>query len=170
MKPVTYLFLGVCLSFVACLGYFSWSRTGSAQRQTRSQWEYAAITSAYSFSPSKDKTNKISGMAAICYLQATGCRFAETKHELDYGAFLQDRQLPLLDAYQTRKEAGVKASEIAFQKAVAQLGSEGWEIVSEPNLEFEFVNYDDYVKFEDKSVLFQRANTKAVYFKRLKTQ
>lgn len=92
----------------------------------------------------------------------------EIKHELDYGIFLQERAEQ--ESFQTRKDASVKASEIAFQKAIAQMGAEGWEIVGEPNLSFESVNVDDYNKFDDKSVLFKRENTKAVYFKRLKTQ
>jgi len=168
MKRVTYLLLGVCLAFAVFFGYSLFTQTGSAQRQARVQWEYSAITTVYSLSPYKDRVNRIFGMAEICYLQANGCRRAEVKHELDYGAYLQERAEQ--ETAQSRRAASNKTSEIAFQKAVAQLGSEGWEIVSEPNLNFEFVNVDDYNKFDDKSVLFERTNTKAVYFKRLKTQ
>jgi len=168
MKPVTYLFLGICLSLIGFFGYTALNQTSSAQKLARGQWEYAAIISAYSFSPTKDRVNRILGMAEICYLQANGCRRSEVKHELDYGTYLQERAEQ--ESFQSRSEASHKASEIAFQKAVAQLGNEGWEIVSEPNLNFEFVNVDDYNKFENKSVLFERQNTKAVYFKRFKTQ
>ena len=168
MKPVSYLFLGVCLSIFGFFGYTAVNRPSSAQKQARTQWEYSAITNVYAFSPYKDRVNKISGMAEICYLQVNGCRRLEVKHELDYGNYLQDRSEQ--ETFQTRKEASVKASEIAFQKAVALLGNEGWEIVSEPNLNFEFVNVDDYNKFDDKSVLFKRENTKAVYFKRFRVQ
>lgn len=168
MKPVTYLFLGVCLSLICFIGYLSFNWTSSAQKVARNQWEYCAITSAYSFTPYRDRVNKISGMAEICYLQSSGCRRLEIKHELDYGIYLQERAEQ--ESFQSRKDASYKASEIAFKKAVAQLGSEGWEIVSEPNLDYEFVNVDDYNKFDDKSVLFEHTNTKAVYFKRLRTQ
>ena len=168
MKPVNFLFLGVFLAFAVFFGYSFVNQPSSAQRAVRAQWEYSSIVSVYSFSPSRDRVNKIYGMAEICYLQANGCRRAEIKHELDYGSYLQERADQ--ESFQTRKDASVKASEIAFQKAVAQMGSEGWEIVSEPNLNFDFVNVDDYNKFEDKSVLFERTSTKAVYFKRLKTQ
>jgi hypothetical protein len=168
MKPFSFLFLGFFMAFAGFVGYSLFTPAGSAQKQARLQWEYAAITSAYSFSPYKDRVNKINGMAEICYLQANGCRRMEVKHELDYGTYLQERAEQ--ESFQARKDASVKASEIAFHKAVAQLGSEGWEIVTEPKLEFEFVNVDDYNKFEDKSVLFERTSTKAVYFKRLKTQ
>lgn len=166
MKPVTYLFLGICLSLVGFFGYSIFDQTISAQKVARTQWEYAAITSAYSFNPYRDRVNKIYGMAEICYLQSNGCKRLEIKHELDYGTYLQDRSEQ--ESFQSRKDASAKASEIAFQKAVAQLGNEGWEIVSEPNLDFESVNVDDYNKFDDKSVLFERQNTKAVYFKRIK--
>ena len=168
MKPAVYLFLGICLALVGGFAYLAFNQTSSAQKIARNQWEYCAIKSAYSFNQSPDGQNKIYGMAEICYLQNTGCRRAEIKHELDYGSYLQDRALRA--SAETRKNAGFKASEIAFQKAVAQLGSEGWEIVSEPNLKFEFVNLDDYNRFEDKSVFFERDNANAVYFKRYKTQ
>ncbi len=168
MRPVTYLFLGVFLALAVFFGYSFFNQPSSAQKASRAQWEYSAIVSVYSFTPYKDRVNKIYGMAEICYLQASGCRRAEIKHELDYGIYLQERAEQ--ETFQTRSSASVKASEIAFQKAVAQMGSDGWEILAEPNLNFEFVNVDDYNRFEDKSVLFKRENTKAVYFKRMKLQ
>ena len=168
MKHLTYLFLGVCLSFLSVLGYSFFNRPSSAQRAAAAQWEYAAIIAAYSFNPIKDKTNKIPGIAVICYLQNSGCRLSELKHEVDYAAYMQERLLPLAENSQVRVNAGIRASEIAFQKAVAQLGSEGWEIVGEPQLDFEFVDHDNYLKFEDRTIFFNRKNTKAVYFKRLK--
>src|SRR5687767_835267 len=141
MKSVTYLFLGVCLAFFGFFGYSHFARTGSAQKTASAQWEYSTIIAAYSFNPSKERTNKISGSAVICYLQTSGCRLSEIKHEIDYTVYLQDRALPVIENNSTRNNAGVRASEIAFQKAVAQLGNEGWEIVGEPQLEFEFVDY-----------------------------
>jgi hypothetical protein len=168
MKPFNFLLLGVFLALAVFFGYSFVNQPSSAQRAARAQWEYSAILAVYSFAPYKDRVNKIYGMAEICYLQANGCRRQEIKHELDYGTYLQERAEQ--ETFQTRNAASVKASEIAFQKAVAQMGNDGWEIVSEPNLNFEFVNVDDYNRFEDKSVLFKRENTKAVYFKRLKLQ
>jgi hypothetical protein len=170
MKPFTYLFLGICLSFAVFFGYTAFNQTSSAQKTAPLQWEYSTIIAAYSFNPTKDKTNKVAGIAVICYLQNSGCRMAEVKHEIDYTVYLQDRQLPLAENSQARTNAGIRASEIAFQRAVAQLGNEGWEIVSEPQIEFEFVDYDNYLKFEDRSIFFNRKNAKAVYFKRLKAQ
>src|SRR5215213_2800446 len=158
MKPVTYLFLGVCLAFFAFFGFSAFNQTGSAQKAASPQWEYSTIIAAYSFNPTKERTNKISGIAVICYLQSSGCRTAEIKHDIDYTLYLQDRALPVIDSNSTRSNAGIRASEIAFQKAVAQLGSEGWEIIGKPQLEFEFVDYDNYLKIEDKSVFFNRKN------------
>lgn len=170
MKSVSFLFLGVGLALLGFFGYAALQSPSAAQRQARTQWEYATIVAAYSFQPTRERTNKITGIAEICYLQATGCRLAEIKHELDYTAYLQERALPVVDSANTRNAAGIRASEIAFQKALVQMGSEGWELIGEPQMNFEFVDYENYLKFEDKSVFFNRTNTKAVYFKRLKTQ
>ncbi|HEY8561530.1 MAG TPA: hypothetical protein VIL74_14235 [Pyrinomonadaceae bacterium] len=168
MKHAAYLLLGFGLSLFGALGYSFFSQPTAAQKAAGVQWEYAAVTAAFSFNPTKDRTNKIPGIAVICYLQNNGCRLTEVKHEVDYTGYLQERLLPLDENNQARVNAGVRASEIAFQKALAQLGGEGWEIVSDPQLDFEFVDYDNYLKFEDRSVFFNRKNTKAVYFKRLK--
>src|SRR5262245_27487970 len=144
MKPVTFILSGIFLALLGAGLYFGSGWTSTAQRASRFQWEYSAIVSAYSFSPNRDKTNKIFGMAEICYMQITGCRRLEIKHELDYGSYLQERGL--LESSQTRQAASLKACEIAFQKAVSQLGNEGWEMIGEPDLNFEFVNLDDYNK------------------------
>jgi hypothetical protein len=170
MKLATYLFLGICLSLFGGLGYLFFSPTSSAQKAAVQHWEYSTIIAAYSFNPTKERTNKIAGIAVVCYLQNSGCRMAEVKHEIDYTVYLQDRQLPLVENNSYRSNAGIRASEIAFQKALAQLGNEGWEIVGEPSIDFEFIDYDNYLKFEDRSIFFNRKNTKAVYFKRLKVQ
>ena len=167
MRKILFLFLGAAIGLIGCFGYFSISQTTSAQKTAaRAQWEYAMIKSAYSISPAYDKLNRIFGLAEICYVQPSGCKRAEVKHEFDYGEFLQERALP--ENFNSRRRASLTASEIAFQKALAQLGNEGREIISEPNINFEFVNIDEFNKFENKSLLFERENTKAVYFKRLK--
>lgn len=168
MKKVFLTTLGILTVLTACFVYVSYFSKGSAQKIARNQWEYCSINAVYSFSPVKDKLNKIYGMAEICYLQSNGCKRSEIKEELDYGAFLQERGIA--ENINSRKEASLKASEIAFQKAMSQLGNEGWEIVSEPDLQYQFVDIDEYNRYENKSYLFVRENTKAVYFKRLKVQ
>jgi hypothetical protein len=168
MKRMRVMLAAFALVLTGFAVYTAFYFSGSAQRAARSQWEYSSIVAVYSFNPSRDKLNKIFGMAEICYLQGSGCRRMEIRHEIDYGAFLQERALA--ENFESRQAASLKASEIAFQKAMSQLGAEGWEMVGEPNLPFESVSIDDYNKFEDKSVLFIRSSTRAVYFKRLKTQ
>ncbi len=168
MRKLLFLFSGLFIGLVFCFGYFSFFSSSSAQKVARTQWEYAAIKSVYAFPPAIDKLNRIFGMVEICYVQSTGCKRQEIKYELDYGEFLQERGLA--ENYTSRSKANLSASEVAFHKALAQLGNDGWEIVSEPNLTFEFVNIDEYNKYENKSHLFVRENTKAVYFKRIKTQ
>jgi len=168
MRKILFLVFGFVFALVAFFGYFSIFPSSSAQKAVRVQWEYASIKSAYTLSPAYDKLNRIFGIAEICYLQPSGCKRQEIKHELDYGEFLQERGLS--ENFNSRKKASLNASEVSFQKAVAQLGNDGWEIISEPNLNFEFVNIDEYNKYENKSHLFERENTKGVYFKRLKTQ
>lgn len=168
MKRSTVIFAALFFAALAALVSTNLDRPSSAQRAVRAPWEYATVVAAYSFNPSQDKLNKITGMTEICFLQPNGCRRQEIKYELDYGLYLQERALN--ESLATRRAASIKAAEIALQKTLAQLGADGWELVGEPNLEYEFVNIDDYNKFEDKSVLFGRTNAKAVYLKRLRAQ
>lgn len=168
MKRSTVIFAVLFFAALAALVLTNLYQTSSAQRAVRAQWEYATVVAAYSFNPAQDKLNKITGLTEICYLQMNGCRRQEIKYELDYGLYLQERALG--ESLIARRAANVKAAEIALQKTLAQLGSDGWELVGEPNLEYEFVNIDDYNKFEDKSVLFGRTNARAIYLKRLKAQ
>jgi hypothetical protein len=168
MRKTLFLSIGLIFGLIGCVAYFSIFSTSSAQKVARMQWEYASIRAVYSLTPSRDKLNKIYGMAEICYLQQNGCKRLEIKHEVDYGEFLVERGL--VESYATRTMASSNASDVAFQKALFQLGSEGWELVSEPDIKFESVNIDEYNKYENKSLLITRDNTKAVYFKRLKAQ
>jgi hypothetical protein len=168
MRKSLFLFTGLVLGLIGCVAYFSIFSTSSAQKVARMQWEYASIKAVYSLTPSKERLNKIFGMAEICYMQPNGCRRLEIKHEVDYGEFLVERGLS--ENFTTRTMASSTASDVAFQKALAYLGNEGWELVSEPDIKFESVNIDEYNKFENKSLLIIRENTKAVYFKRARIQ
>ena len=160
--------IAIGFGLVALLGFYFISPQSSAQKAARTQWEYASIKAVYTFAPEQDRLNKIYGMAEICFMQATGCKRLEIKHEFDYGEFLQERALP--ESFDARRAAGLKAAEIAFQKTLAQLGGEGWEIISDPDLPLESISIDGYNKYENKSHLFPRLSTKAVYFKRQKAQ
>jgi len=168
MRKILFLSIGLIFGLIGCVAYFSIFSTSSAQKVTRLQWEYASIKAVYSLTPSRERVNKIFGMAEICYMQQSGCKRLEIKHELDYGEFLVERGLT--ENFTTRTMASSTASDVAFQKALIQMGNEGWELVSEPDIKFESVNVDEYNKFENKSLLIVRENTKAVYFKRPKIQ
>jgi hypothetical protein len=168
MRKFVYGLIGIGLCSIFLFGYFFILPTTSAQKVARQQWEYAEIRVVYSLTPPKERLNRIFGVAEICQLQATGCKRSEVKHEIDYGEFLNERGMS--DNYVSRNQASSYACEIAFQKALAQMGGEGWELVGDTGLEFRTVDVDTYNRFENKSVLFTNENTKAVYFKRAKTQ
>ena len=168
MRKSIFLLSAVVVALFGGLLYTLISPASSAQKISRAQWEYVAITAVYALGPATEKIERIYGMTEICYAQSNGCKRQEVRQELDYGAFLQERGLP--ENPQSRRRASIAASEMAFQKTLAQLGSDGWEIVGAPDLKFEFVPVDDYYKYENKSLLFTREDTRAVYFKRLKAQ
>jgi hypothetical protein len=164
MRKFVFGSIGLCAVFL--FGYFFILPTTSAQKVVRMQWEYAEIRVVYSLTPPKERLNRIFGVAEICQLQPTGCKRSEVKHEIDFGEFLNERGMA--DNYAARNMASANASEIAFQKALAQMGNEGWELVSEPDVDFKMVDVDTYNRYENKSLLFTPEKTKAVYFKRVK--
>lgn len=168
MRKLIFLFSVVVVALLGGLVYTLSAPPSSAQKTARVQWEYAAIKAVYALGSPGEKIERIYGMTEICYLQPSGCKRQEIKYELDYGGFLQERGLTEIAA--SRRQASFAASEIAFQKTVAQLGSDGWELIGEPDVKFEVVSVDDYYRSENKSLLFAREDTKAVYFKRPKTQ
>lgn len=168
MRKSIFILSGIGIVLLGGLLYAIIVPASSAQKTSRLQWEYAAIKAVYALGSPGEKVERIYGMTEICYVQPNGCKRQEIKHELDYGGFLQERGLSETAA--SRRQASIAASEIAFQKTLAQLGNDGWEIVGEPDLKFEFLAVEDYYRYENKSFLFARENTEAVYFKRLKTQ
>jgi hypothetical protein len=168
MKRIYFVLIGLFIGLVFCFGYFSFFGASSAQKITRDRWEYSAIRNVYSYNPAKDNVNKISGLTEVCYFNPNGCRSNLVSHELDFGMFLQQQGLP--ENFESRVQATHKAIENSFQRALTILGNDGWEMISDPELKFELINIDDFNKFEDKSLLFLRKDTKAIYFKRLKSQ
>ncbi|MEZ5425749.1 MAG: hypothetical protein R2747_05750 [Pyrinomonadaceae bacterium] len=168
MKKLWFSVFGAIFCLTVLGVFLTFYRTGSAQKNAQIRWEYGSIVAVYSFSQEKGKLNQIFGMVEICTFRATGCQRSEIKHELDYGDFLQERGLE--ETIESRKLASQKASEVAFQKALFQMGNEGWELVSDPKLDFGTVDIDYYNKYAGKSYLFLGNGTGAVYFKRVKTQ
>lgn len=164
MKKSTYFFIGIaggllCLFIISLLFYFPIS----AEKSASVQWEYCAITAAYVPANSENQAF-FSGAVNICYLQTTGCKNEEVKSELPYAKFLQDFRLENTD--QSKSLGYNRAKDLAFSKAVAKLGLDGWEIISQPSIEF-----DNYIPNNQGNftVYAGSKDTKPdVYFKRLK--
>lgn len=150
------------------IGLFSYNFKASAQNNYVAKWEYGTITKIYYLKPERNKINKIVGIVEFCELTNSGCERREITHELDYPKYLKDAELQ--ETYEARILASQKASEIAFQKALSRLGSTGWEMIGEPNLEFTSVDLYRYERFEDKTILFTRKDTVGLYFKRIKSR
>ena len=110
------------------------------------------------------KQAAFSGAVNICYLQVSGCKNEEVKAEVVYAEFLQDFRL---DNTEQSKSFGYnRAKDLAFSKAVAKLGLEGWEIISQPSIEF-----DNYIPNNQGNFTIYVGNKETkpdVYFKRPK--
>ncbi len=166
MKKSTFFFIGIAgvflsLFIVALSFYFPIS----AQKTAAVQWEYCAITTAYIPANSENQAF-FSGAVNICYLQSGGCKNEEVKAELAYAKFLQDFRLE--NTEQSKNFGYNRARDLAFSKAVAKLGVEGWEMVSQPSIEL-----DNYIPNNQGNftVVAGDKNTKPdAYFKRLKQQ
>ena len=107
---------------------------GEAQRNASIRYEYAVINGSYSPYPS-DGPSTISSAVNVCYLQSQGCQNEEVRAELNLSRFLQDERLE--NAGNSRTLAVSRATNMAFARAVSKLGSEGWEMISAPDIEFD---------------------------------
>lgn len=158
MKKFILVSVGI---LVLCVGAFLIFSPSTAQRRYVNQWEYAAIT--LTFIPLNTENQAVlTGAANVCYLQINGCRNEQVKSELVYAKFLQDFRLE--NTGNSKSLAFNRARELAYTKAVAKLGLEGWEIIGQPP-----VNFDGYIDGQDSFVTGQtRSEVKPnVYFKRL---
>ena len=135
--------------------------TSTAQKKYAQQWEYAAITAAYIPAAAENQAT-VTGVANVCFLQTSGCRDEEIKSELIYAKFLQDFKLE--NTGNSKSLAFNRAKELAYTKAVAKLGLEGWEIIGQPP-----VNFDVYIDNQGAySIAPGSKEVKPnVYFKRL---
>jgi hypothetical protein len=141
---------------------FSFRSPSSAQRKQQNQWEYAAIT--YTTVPFNSENQPfITAVANVCFLQQNGCRNEEIKAELVYAKFLQDFRLE--NTFSSKNLGNNRARELVFTKAVARLGSEGWEMMGEPS-----VNFDNYILDAQGSYAISLGNKEIkpnIYFKRM---
>jgi hypothetical protein len=164
MKKINFFFVGIacgllCFLIFSPLFYFP----TSAEKTAAVQWEYCAITASYIPANSENQAS-FSGAVNICYLQANGCRNEEVKAEVVYAKFLQDFRLE--NTEQTKTLGYNRAKDLAFSKAASKLGLEGWEIISQPSIEF-----DNYIPNNQGNFTVYAGSKETkpdVYFKRLK--
>ena len=109
-------------------------RSAEAQRLTATRFDYAVITGSYSPYP-PDGPSVVTSAVNICYLLGNGCQNEEIKTELGIAKFFQDERLE--NNARTRVLLQERANQLSYSKAIAKLGSEGWEMVSAPSIEFD---------------------------------
>lgn len=165
MKQFSFLLAGVILSVIGFFGYSFINQTSSAQKITRSQFEYCAISGTY-IPYTSDNQPVITAIANICFFQTEGCRNEEIKTEVPLAKFLQDFRLE--NSGNSRNLAISKARENAFVKASARLGAEGWELIGQPEIQLDVAvpNPQGSFTISEGSKIFQPN----IYFKRLKQQ
>jgi hypothetical protein len=134
----------------------------SAQRTSGNAWEYAAITGSYGASPTENPNVSFTSAVNICYLENSGCRNEEVRAGVPYARFLQDNRLD--NNAKSMELARHRAVENAYSKAFAKLGSEGWEMIDKPDLQFDTFFQNASGTFD---VLEGNRDRKAdIYFKR----
>lgn len=140
IKRITTLL--VCAITVLIVGPASLAQSRSNQ-QTRkveskdaTKWEHCAITASYAMQQ-RDKPPV--GLAVICFFQESGCR------EVTIRAEGESRGFPPNELYTIARKK-------ALSRAIAQLGSDGWELVGE-------MQYPKQFDTDEKDL-------RALYFKR----
>ena len=125
----------VCVAVAAVFASASFVfRPAEAQRSFGARFEYAVINGSYSSYP-PDGPSTVSSSVNICYVLGNGCQNEEIKSELGFAKFFQDERLE--NNVRTRGLAQERATQLSYSKAIAKLGSEGWEMISAPAIEFD---------------------------------
>lgn len=106
----------------------------TAQRSVSVRFEYAVINGSYSPFPAENPS-VVSSAVNVCYMQSAGCQNEEVRADVNIAKFLQDERLE--NNGRSRTLAQDRAIQIAFSKAIAKLGGEGWEMVTAPAVEFD---------------------------------
>jgi len=107
----------------------------TAQQRTKSGWEYCAITNSSGTTASSQPDVMANGMASVCYFQSGGCKRENFTVEFSLAEFaksLNPRENPAAIMY----AASDRAAEMALAKAIAKLGSDGWEMVGQGDFRF----------------------------------
>lgn len=113
--------------------YFA-SSTSEAQRAVMVQYDYAVIQGSYKPYPFGDAGSTL-GAVNICYIQSGGCHNEEIKAEVIYSKFAQDERLEGVKDIAGRAQS--RANQNAYAKAIARLGAAGFEMIDEPQIEFD---------------------------------
>ena len=137
--------------------------TTEAQRGVSARFEYAVINGSYPPYPA-DGPSSVSSAVNICYLQASGCQNEEVRAEINISKFLQDERLE--NAGNVKQLAASRAINVAFSRAISKLGSEGWEIVEAPGIEFDLY-YTNPQGIQTVKV-GQQIERKHIWFKRVR--
>lgn len=124
---------GIFLAVAAVVGY-QFTVNSEAQRNSSVRFEYAVINGSYQPYP-VEGASSVSGAVNICYLQAAGCQNEEIRTEVNFNKFIQDERLE--NSAAVKRLAQERAFQTSFARAITKLGSEGWEIVEAPEIEFD---------------------------------
>ena len=124
------------LVLVAVAGFliYSFSSPTEAQRNVSTRFEYALINGSYLPYPGETPST-VSGAVNICYLQPAGCVNEEIRTEVILSKFVQDERLE--NSGRAKGLAQERATQTSFSRAISKLGSEGWEMVEAPAIEFD---------------------------------
>lgn len=163
MKKIT-LILCCTFSFIALTSaaFLYFSSPATAQRNVATRFEYAVINGSYAPYPA-DSISVVTAAVNICYLQTNGCQNEEIKSEVNVSKFLQDERLE--NSARVKRLAQERANQTSFSRAISKLGSEGWELVAPPAIEFDlyYLNQqgiqtvNEGAKTERQYVWFKRA-------------
>ena len=126
-------FAGIFLATIVVVGYQFTMKT-EAKRNGSGRFEYAVINGSYQPYPA-DGVSSVTGAVNICYLQAIGCQNEEIKTEVNFNKFIQDERLENSSA--VKRLAQERAYQTSFSRAIAKLGTDGWEMIQAPEIEFD---------------------------------
>ncbi len=162
MRNIALILAGAAsVALVVVGGLYLFDKPAEAQRNVTTRFEYAVITGSFQPFPA-DNPSVISSAVQVCYLQASGCQNEEVRSEVNLSKFIQDERLE--NSSRVRGLALERANQVAFSKAIAKLGSDSWEMVSAPAVEFDvyYLNQQGITSVKDGN----RTDRQHIWFKR----
>ncbi|MBC7797512.1 MAG: hypothetical protein H7Z37_11620 [Pyrinomonadaceae bacterium] len=120
--------------------------TQKAVAARSAKWQYCSMSQPYAPQAQLDRIDRFIGTVEVIYFQQYRNKNEVEKFihreiitsELSYGEFLQENGMA--ENFQSRQAASLRASELAFAKALGKLGNDGWEIVGDSFKNFNFTN------------------------------